>query len=73
MNSAADRQTGGVDPDSVLLDVSEWTFDALLKEHSVLAGAVRRRELEAHSDDKPIAAFGNFAPPDPPEVAVRNA
>jgi hypothetical protein len=75
MNSAADRQTGGVDPDSVLLDVSEWTFDALIKEDSAFARALRRLMRETHSDDDLYAAFGNFVPdpPDPTAVAVPNA
>lgn len=72
MNSAADRQTGGVDPDAPLLDVSELTFADLLDEDSALAWALRRLTRETHSDDDLYAGFGNFAPEPsgPPAVAA---
>jgi hypothetical protein len=71
MNSAADRQTGGVDPDAVLVDVSEMPFKDLLEGDSAFVCALRRLTRETHSDEDLYAGFGNFAPPsDPPAVAA---
>jgi hypothetical protein len=75
MNNAADRQTGGGDPDATLADVSGMSFEAVLKEESAFGRALSRLMRETDSDEDFYAAFGNFAPepPGPPTVAARNA
>jgi hypothetical protein len=72
MNSAADRQTGGVVPGGALDDVSEMPFEDLLEEDSALVWALRRLTQEAHSHEDLYAGFGNFAPTPsgPPAVAA---
>ena len=72
MNSAADRQTGGVDPDAVLVDVSEMPFKDVLEEDSAFVWALRRLTRETHSDEDLYAGFSNFAPEPsgPPAVAA---
>lgn len=62
MNSAADRQTGGVIPDARLPDVSELPLRAIFQKGSALGKALRRSAREAHSDEDLYVAFANFAP-----------
>jgi hypothetical protein len=72
MSYAADRQTGGVDPSAVLMDVSGMSVREILGE-SALAGALDRLAREASSDEGSFSAFGNFAPDDEPGPAATGA
>lgn len=72
MNVAADRQTGGVAPDALLVDVSKMSVQEVFGEKTALAGALERLERETRSHEDFYAAFSNFAPDDdePPTLAA---